>query len=158
MKNHRAVAMAAVTVLLAGGTPASTSPDRKCQSDKNRAAGSYDYCRQKAEAEFATMDNELARTVAFQRCQDKYDPKWASIERKAAGACPSAGDQAAVRGAIDEATTNLATVLAGAQLAGCPGLLLACEGEPRGQPLATGQSGCWDSDGAPVPCAGTGQD
>src|SRR5262249_36360771 len=126
MKNHRTVAVTVATVLLAGGTLASTSSDRKCQSDKNKAAGSYDHCRQKVEAEFATTDDEVARAARLQSCQDRYEQKWASIESKAAGACPSAGDHAAIREAIDEVTTNLGTVLAGAQLAGCPGLLLAC--------------------------------
>ena len=73
MKNHRTVAVTVVTVLLAGGTLAATGLDRKCQSDKNKAAGSYDYCRQKVEAEFATTDDELARAAGLQMCQDKYD-------------------------------------------------------------------------------------
>jgi hypothetical protein len=158
MKNHRTVIVAIATVLLGGGTLASTSPERKCQSDKNKTAGSYDYCRQKVEAQFVTTDDELARATGLERCQAKYDQKWASIESRAAGSCPSAGDQGAIRAAIDEATANLATALAGMPLVGCPGLLVACEGEPRGQPLATAQTGCWDSNGVAVPCAGTGQD
>jgi len=41
----------------------------------------------------------------------------------------------------------------GANLAACNQELATCQHLP-----ATGQTSCWDSSGAPIPCAGTGQD
>lgn len=40
----------------------------------------------------------------------------------------------------------------------CRADLAAFDAAPRGQPLATGQTSCWDAFGATIPCAGSGQD
>lgn len=193
---------AVLVVLVAGPASAATTPAQKCGSGKNQEAGKYAACRQKAEAAFAIKGDSGARAAALERCQAKYGRKWTSLEAKAAGACPSVGDQAAIQAAIDVHTDDVASALAGgtlsdcnAQLATCAGglavcdasltgtqaSLVACEGDltaaqddlttcltdlaaceasgtGRVQLLRTGQTQCWDSAGAVIPCAGTGQD
>ena len=121
---------------------------------KNKEAGKYAYCRQKVEAKFAVVGDAGARTTALAKCLDKYAGKWSLYETKAVaagGVCPSVGDQAAIQGAIDGHTSEIATALLG-------GPFTSCFDEPHGRPLQTGQTGCWDSDGIVVACAGTGQD
>ena len=52
--------MLAVTVPLA--VPAAgVTPAQICQSSKNKAAGKYDYCRQKAEAKYGLNGDGAAR-------------------------------------------------------------------------------------------------
>lgn len=117
----------ALAVLGASIAQAAT-PAEICESGKNKEAGKYSYCRQKAEAKYATTGDAGARAAAQQKCLDKYNAKWPVIESKAGGACPSTGDQAAIQGAADEYTDNIATALAGGTLPDCAGDLLACQG------------------------------
>ena len=71
----------------------------------------------------------------------------------------------------DLATCDNDVVTALTDLASCEGDLGACSAEidvcrtelaacadEHGQPLATGQSSCWDANGTDIPCNGTGQD
>jgi hypothetical protein len=165
-----------------------TTPAQVCQSTKNKLAGKYDYCRQKAEAKYATTADGAARTLALQKCLDKYNLKWPLAESKAiaaGGACPSAGDQAVIQNATDGCTTNIATALAGGTLQDCPADLATCQGDlstaqsdlstcqgdlstcdadltacQASQQYfpATGQTTCWNSSGSVISCAGTGHD
>jgi hypothetical protein len=164
MRSHQ-WAVPTVLALLVAGSAQAVTPAQKCERDKNKEAGKYGYCRQKAEAKYATTGDTSARAVALQKCLDKYNKKWPVIESKAEGACPSTGDQSAIQGAADTYTTNVATALAGGVLPDCPADLLSCQGDlatcqaaPQGQRLKTGQTTCWDTGGAVIPCAGTGQD
>jgi hypothetical protein len=157
------------------GAPAlPATPAQTCESNKNKAAGKYDYCRQKAEAGFALTGDDARRTTSLQKCLDQYNAKWPLLESKATaagGACPSVGDQVAIQGVTDVYTTIIATALAGGTLQDCPADLATCEGDlstcngnltacqASQQHLpATGQTTCWDSSGTVIPCAGTGQD
>src|SRR5262245_35094383 len=109
-------------LLVAVPAPAAT-PAQSCQANKNKPAGTYDYCRQKAEAKYATTGDGAARTAALQKCLDKYAAKWLLLETKAAkagGACPSVGDEVTVQGLIDAHTTGIATALAGGPVPDCP--------------------------------------
>jgi hypothetical protein len=139
-----ALAVAAFPLIAAAATPAQT-----CQSNKNKAAGKYDYCRQKAEARFALTGDDAQLTASLQKCLDQYNAKWPLLESKATaagGACPSTGDQAAIQGVTDAHTANVAAELAGGALQ-----------KPQHFP-ATGQTTCSDTSGAAISCAGTGQD
>jgi hypothetical protein len=60
--------------------------------------------------------------------------------------CPTSGDQAAIGLFVTEHTDDVATALSGGGIA------------PRGQRLQTGQTICYDSTNAVIPCAATGQD
>jgi hypothetical protein len=120
---------AAALVLLGAGMAQAVTPADKCESDKNKQAGKYAYCRQKAEASFASTGDGAARTAGLQKCLDKYALKWPAIESKAGGTCPSVSDQATIQGAIDTHTTSVATALAGGTLPDCDGDLLTCQGD-----------------------------
>ena len=137
---------AAAAALLLAGTALAATPAQNCQSNKNKEAGKYVTCRQKAEAKFASTGNEAARTLALQKCADKYGLRWPAIESRAGGVCPSTGDQTAIQQYLDTATTKVAAALGGGPLAG------------QAQPLRTGQTQCWNGSGQVIPCAGTGQD
>lgn len=131
MTNLRGAAATAVLLLAAGVTCAAT-PAENCEASKNKEAGKYAFCRQKAEAKFATTGDGAARTTALQKCLDKYNAKWPGLEQKAVaagGACPSTGDQGAIQGAADTYTTNVAAALAGGALPDCPADLLSCQGD-----------------------------
>src|SRR5262245_10238248 len=57
----------AITPLLAASTTSAATPAQTCQSNKNKAAGKYAYCRQKAEGRFALTGNAATRTTSLQR-------------------------------------------------------------------------------------------
>jgi hypothetical protein len=57
-------------------------PGQICQSTKNKHAGAYDLCRQKAEAKYATTADGAARTQALQKCLDQYNLKWPPPRRR----------------------------------------------------------------------------
>src|SRR5262245_28985858 len=122
---------AALAILcLAPPAPAS-NPALTCRSNKNKEAGKYAFCRQKAEAKFAITGDDVARTVARQKCLDKFTLKWPAIEAKAAGAgkpCPSVDDLDEVKSGADTYTSNLGLVLAGGTPSDCATDLSTCQG------------------------------
>jgi Protein of unknown function (DUF1566) len=123
-------AMAAVALTSAPASAA--TPAQNCQSAKNKEAGKYEGCRQKAEAKFATSLDGVKLAADQSTCLTKYQAKWPALEAKAiaqGGACPSVGDQAAIQGAIDQHTTNIATAVGGGVLQDCPADLLSCQGD-----------------------------
>ncbi|MBY0279885.1 DUF1566 domain-containing protein [Candidatus Binatia bacterium] len=134
-----------LALLLAAAAHAAT-PAQTCRSSKTKEAGNYAECIFKAEAKFALQGDSAARSAAHQRCFDKYVAKWAQIEGRAAGACPSVADQLPVVEHLYQDTGDVAAALSGATLA------------PQARPLATGQTGCWNASGQAIACAGTGQD
>jgi hypothetical protein len=156
-----------IVLWIAAGAFAAT-PAQRCQQGKNKEAGKYAYCRQKAEARLAVTGDAAVYTQALQKCSDKYTAKWPTLEQRAVNAgevCPSVGDQAAIQGVIDDHTDNVATALAGGPLADCPTDLATCQSEletcettPQGQRLKTGQTTCWNGAGTVIACAGTGHD
>jgi len=138
-------AAAAATLLLAGAALAAT-PAQNCRSNKNKEAGKYAGCRQKAEAKFLQTGDYGVRAAALARCAESFAVRWPQIEDQAGGTCPSTGDEIAIQQYLDTATGNVAAALLGEMLAG------------QAQPVKTGQTQCWDSAGQLVSCAGTGLD
>ncbi len=125
-KGYRTAAGVALALLLAGPALAAT-PAQNCESNKNKEAGKYSSRRQKAESKFALDGDTAKRTAALQKCLTKYAAKWPALEAKAAGACPTNGDQADVQAFIDTHTDSVAAALAGGPLPDCPGDLATCE-------------------------------
>ena len=166
------LALTIVTPPLAVPASAAATPAQICQAGKNNVTGKYHYCRQKAEAKYATTSNSAARTAALQKCLDKYNAGWAAVEKKAGGACTNTGDASEYQNDVETDTTNIATGLAGGTLQDYPmevatcqdGLstcnadVATCETAPQARPLRTGQFLCWDSSGTQISCTGTGQD
>jgi len=135
-----------VTAARAGPTPAD-----KCEAGKNKEAGKYAYCRQKAEGKFVLTGDTSARITALDKCVAKWTLKWGKLETNAAGACPTVGDVHAMNDVVIDHAANVAKALGGGDLAN------------QGRRLKSGQTACWDPDDITVPisvvsCSGTGQD
>jgi hypothetical protein len=152
MMRRRAIGLLTVAALAAriasawAGTPAEV-----CQSGKNKAAGTFAGCREKAYAAFALEGDATKRDVALGRCASRYGTAWQKLEAKASAqdaACPSVGDLGTVQSFIDDYTGHVAAGLAGGPLLG----------GSRALRLRTGLTACWNDAGTSIPCAGTGQD
>ena len=159
---HRVIRAAVVglSILMATGSPAATA-SQKCSQGMNKEAGKYGYCRHKAVAKFAIGGIPSQLTADLDKCLAKYQAKWGTYEAKAVaagGVCLSVGDQNVIQTAIDTCTADVAAVIGGIAPSSCAADLAVCQTEPHGRPLQTGQTGCWDSAGSPIACAGTGQD
>jgi hypothetical protein len=132
-------------------TPTPTSvpaiKPHECQAAKNKAAGKYAFCRQKAEAELAGAGGPMAQQkaidrydAAIEKCAARFAEKWAKLERGAVAegrTCPDLPlTGAQFETVIDDHTGNVATALAGgglrdyvAELSGCDGGLNGCKGD-----------------------------
>jgi Protein of unknown function (DUF1566) len=144
---------ALAAVALTSASPSAASPTVACQAAKIKAASKYGGCRQQADATFALNLDATKYAAAVAKCLTKFQTLWPKLEAKAVAqgaACPSMGDQAAVQGAVDDHTSNVATALGGGTLEGCS--------VPTGQRLETGALLCFDVAGAAITCTGSGQD
>ncbi len=124
-KNPRGVllGLGMIAVFLAASGAHAADPVQQCRSGKNKAAGSYAACRQKAEANLATSGSTVKYDAAIGKCETKFNATWAKIETKAASksvACldgsPTAPQFKAV---IDDHTDTVASALAGSGPVGC---------------------------------------
>lgn len=96
------------------------APGPQCRSTKNKVAGSYAACRQKAEAKLATSGSVLKYDAAIGKCQTKFNDSWGKAEAKAAGACPDGAPTAPqFEAVIDRHTDTVAAALAGNGPVGC---------------------------------------
>lgn len=133
----------ALATLLAAGIAvpvAALTPAEKCARTKLRTAAQYAGCRSKVRAFALKIDTE----PDFAFCESRFTTSWQRAELHGGGACPTTGDELAVRIAVAAEVDGLA----GAIASDAPGALLP----------ATGQTACYDAAGAAIPCAGTGQD
>jgi hypothetical protein len=121
------VAGVGIGLLLAVGTAHAATPEQRCQSAKNKAAGKYVSCRQSAEAKLATTPGDPIDldkySKALTRCATAYNRGWQKAIDKAtqAGAvCPDAPLTAAdFQAVIDDHTDNIATGLTDGSLTHC---------------------------------------
>jgi hypothetical protein len=147
-----AVAAIAFTATAALAAP---TPADKCEASKNKTAGAYYSCREKAEATAI----KKATTPDYSKCTAKFDSSWDKAETTGEGACPDIVTLTADMNAFLAAqAAEAASVVAGAPIPDCAGDLATCEAQPTGQERETGQTLCYDSVGTVIPCAGTGQD
>ena len=82
-------------------------PAIKCVSDKVKGAGNYSACRFKAEAKAI----KKAEAPDYSKCDSKYSAKWQKAESKAAGACPTNGDEAAIQAQVQQFVDELVAAL-----------------------------------------------
>ncbi|MDX2169461.1 MAG: DUF1566 domain-containing protein [Deltaproteobacteria bacterium] len=159
-----------VALLIAFAAPPApaVSPADKCQAAKLATAGKLQLCQAKARARAVARGGAADAS----RCIGHFADKWQAAELAANGACRSAGDAVAVAAFVGEQGDELAAALAGGPLldcatrldacsddrARCDAALASCRPTPPGRPAATGQTTCSDSGGAPIDCAGSGQD
>src|SRR5262245_47859650 len=79
-----------------------------CRTSKMLAAGIYDLCLLRANARARTG---IAPDTS--KCDAKFLVRWAKAEAKAAGACPTTGDAAAVQGQVQGDVAALIAALGG---------------------------------------------
>ena len=77
-------AMAAAIVLTAGAALAAPSAADKCQASKNKVAGAYYACREKADATAISKGG----SPDYSKCAAKFGYKWDGAETAGAGMCP----------------------------------------------------------------------
>jgi hypothetical protein len=163
-----------VRAVRAASTPATTSaagPHEICQAAKNKIAGKYAFCRQKAAAKLARTGDGSRYSDAIGKCELKFSGAWQKAIDKAAAASTTCVDAPLTAGDFDGVITshadNVKTALAGgglvegcaSDLASCQGNLGTCEAAQQGERLKTDQTSCFDSGpGSEIGCAGTGQD
>jgi hypothetical protein len=156
-----------VAALLSAGVAGALEPDETCQVMKNKGAGKYALCRQKAEAKLvktagmcsvpsdrecyrgddcnvgATCDKDLVKYHdAIAKCTQRFGDGWQKAQEKGAGQCPTTDDKTPMQDFVTRNADGIARALAGGELPGFP---------------ATGQTTCW-ADPNVIDCTDTGQD
>lgn len=144
----RLMIAAALVLALPFAAMAGPPPADKCEAAKNKAAGAYYSCREKAEATAITK----ATTPNYSKCLLKFQTNWDKAEAAASDACPDTYPlNDPMEAYLTAQATEAASVIAGAPI------------PPAAVLLRTGQTICWDPADtidpiAEIPCAGTGQD
>ena len=102
------------------GVPIPTpSPDprtKKCEAAKLKIADTYSSCRFKAIRKAVLT----GRPPDFSRCDARFSDQWVQAETSGGGACPSNGDEAALRAFISADTNAVGVALGGGALPSCP--------------------------------------
>jgi hypothetical protein len=139
LRLNKALVMALTAVLPVAAT-AGPLPADKCEAGKNKIAGAYYACLEKAESTAilkATMPD-------YSKCTAKFLDKWDSAEDKGAGTCP---DTIAVTQDMADylkaQAAEAASVVGGADIPTCAADLASCQNA-----LAACATGC----DAPLPC------
>lgn len=109
---HKAlnIGIAAVAAFCSFTIPLPTQaaePSAKCLSGKLLQAGKYAGCRMKMDSRAVAKGVE----ADYYRCESRFSDEWDAIEARAAGACASTGDEAAVKAAISTCVGDVAAGL-----------------------------------------------
>jgi hypothetical protein len=112
-------------VFQAGAALAAADPADKCEASKNKTAGAYYSCREKAESKAITK----ALPADYSKCTATFDDKWDGAETTGAGACPDTVMTAPMNAFIAAQAADAALVIAGAPIPDCAGDLSICEGD-----------------------------
>jgi hypothetical protein len=104
-----------LVVLLVTASPAAaaTPAAQRCEAAKNFLAGRLAYCRQKAASTFARTSNGPRLATSLAKCDDKFTAKWALVEARAAGDCPSNDDVSLIDGLVTTNADKIAALLSG---------------------------------------------
>jgi hypothetical protein len=115
--------LAGIALVLATSGAQAADPVLQCQSAKNKAAGSYAACRQKAEANLANNGDTAKYATAIGKCASKFSDAWTKAETKAASkgvACLDGAPTAPpFKAVIDRHTDTVAAALGGGPAVGC---------------------------------------
>jgi hypothetical protein len=82
----------------------------KCEAAKNKIAGRYALCRQKAEAKAIKSGNP----PNYAACDARFGARWVPAETNGGGQCPTIGDQASERAELTANADHTAWKLSGA--------------------------------------------
>lgn len=103
-RHVRTLAAAALLILtvLAASRPANSaiSPAAICEASKLATAGKYGACRLQRASKATARDE----APFLEKCKGKFPPRWAKIEAKGGGTCPTLGDAETISTAVGEAT------------------------------------------------------
>jgi hypothetical protein len=119
------------SALAASLSQAAVDPSDRCEGGKNDAAGKYAACMAKAEKSFVLGAGVGDYEDAQLKCSDKLSKSWEKFEAPAA--CPSMGDETAIRDYVDACVQSVAVALSGGSLpvdvAVCLADLDACDAD-----------------------------
>jgi len=116
MKKKFTTAISAAVVLVASAALAAPSTAEKCEASKNKAAGAYYACRERAAATAITKGGG----PDFSKCTSKFGEKWDGAETAGAGMCPdNVAMSAEVEAFISGQATQAAAIVAGAAMPAC---------------------------------------
>lgn len=103
-------AYVSAVLLTAWGTMAAAITDvEKCEAAKNKIAGKYAFCRQKAEAKAI----KTGAAPDYTKCDATFADKWMKAETKGGGMCPTNGDQTDIQGQVTADADFIALKLTG---------------------------------------------
>ena len=104
-----------LVVLLVTASPAAaaTSAAQLCEASKNVLAGRLAYCRQKAASAFARTADGARYAASRAKCDGKFTAKWALVETRAAGYCPTDDDVALIGSLVTTNANKIAALLSG---------------------------------------------
>src|SRR5512140_671128 len=111
MKRIHLLSLIATMLLVASAPAAAVTPQQKCQSTKNKAAGKYAACRQSAEAKLVLTADNPKYLAAIGKCEVKFASSWQkaiTVATAAAVTCPDSpltGPQ--FKTVIDEHSDNV---------------------------------------------------
>ena len=103
------VSMCAVALAVWATGASAISDAQKCEAAKNKIAGKYAFCRQKAQAKAIKSGDP----VDYSTCDTKFGEKWASAETDGGGMCPTSGDVTDVQDQVTAEADFIALKLAG---------------------------------------------
>ncbi len=109
-------------VVLWAGMAGAVDPPVKCEAQKNKTAGKYASCRQKAEGKLVMKGDATKYGEAITKCDTKFGHAWDKWELKASeagSACPTMGDKADMQNFLALHTGTVALALSGAGLSVC---------------------------------------
>jgi hypothetical protein len=99
--------VSAALVSLYGATALAGPTDaQKCEAAKNKTAGKYAFCRQKAEAKAVKKGD----TPDYDKCIEKFDDAWDKSETKYP-TCPTSGDGADIKALVESCMSGVAAKL-----------------------------------------------
>jgi hypothetical protein len=102
-----------LATLLVTASPAAAAPSaaQLCEAAKNVLAGRLAYCRQKAAASFAKTADAPRYTASLAKCEGKFTTKWALVETRAAGYCPTEDDVSIIGSLVTTNSNHIAALL-----------------------------------------------
>jgi hypothetical protein len=103
------VSVCAVALAVWATGASAISDAQKCEAAKNKIAGKYAFCRQKAQAKAIKSGDP----VDYSTCDTKFGEKWASAETAGGGTCPTSGDVTDVQDQVTAEADFIALKLAG---------------------------------------------
>ncbi len=93
------------------GSAIALDPGDRCEADKHKTIARYLSCRHKAIANVVKFGDSGA--PYFGRCELKFSKKWQRAEDKGGPACPTVGDETAIKAMLDQVTTATSGFLEG---------------------------------------------